>query len=70
MNQPKYSERDSRPEEEDRGRVLDALAEGRLWAFLQVDVSGPELSLKLEQDDRIDVDTLKALLARTLELLP
>jgi hypothetical protein len=70
-DQTKYSERESAPGEEDRGKVLDALAGGLFWAFLRVEIDeGGGLSLKLEADDRMDTDTLKALLNRTLELLP
>ena len=70
-DESRYVEREAAPEEEDRGRVLDALGGGLYWAFLRVEIN-PDgtLGLKLEQDDRMDADTIKALLRRTLELLP
>lgn len=65
-----YEERDSLPGEQDRGNVLEALAAGQPWVFIIANLSGDGVSLKLEQDDRMDLNTVKALLQRTLGALP
>ena len=67
-----YSEREARPDEADRGRVLDALAgEGTLWAFLKVSFPAPgEIALGIEQHDGMSVAELRGLLTRILQALP
>lgn len=66
-----YSEREAEPAEADRGKVLDALADGAYWAFLMTTIEADgNLSLRLEMDDRIGTDELKIILQKTLAGLP
>lgn len=68
---PRYEERESNVDERTRGEVLKTLAEGAYWAFLLLEIN-PDgtLSLKIEQDDRLDAETLKAMLNKIMEALP
>lgn len=67
-----YVEREARPEEEDRGKVLDALAgPDALWCFLKITFPAPgEIALGMEVHDGLDAGSLRALLQRTLDLMP
>lgn len=66
-----YTETMAGPEEQDRGKTLQALADGGVWVFLtgDFDLDGG-IRLKLEIDDRLDSDSVRALLHKTLAALP
>lgn len=65
-----YSERESTPEEADRGRMLDALAAGAFWVYVTAVVEPDGISLKLESSDGLDADEIKVLLRKTVAALP
>ena len=67
----RYMERDAGPDNQTRGEALEAVAGGDYWVFLTLaeDQAGG-LALKMDLDDRLSTEALRALLEKTLEALP
>lgn len=70
---PAYSERDAAESEEERGRVLTALAGGEVWIFITADEEkalAGDLDIKVDCGGLIDPKTAKTILTRLAKALP
>lgn len=66
-----FTEREASEGEIPKGKMLDILADGKLWIFLTADIGDLDgIKLSIEASGEISTETIKALLSKTLEALP